>query len=339
MKKLPAKIGLGLLVMFLLFWNGPASLAATSWKTLQLPRFYLHYQRVDAKIADMIASQADEIYQSITADVGYAPRRKIIAYLCPTPECFRQQQPGRVKLPEWAVGVAYPALNRIVIRSALTRQERGQIKPVDIFEHELAHIVLEQALAERGGAPRWLSEGFSMYHARQWTVHGQRTIEEVTLKNDFIPLSVLTTSFPADEDAARIAYSQSFSLIAFLLNDERYGRRVFHAFIENLQQNMETGAAFIAASGVSLKRLEVEWQASLKDRYTWLNYLSNIGLFWFLLSIGFLVIYLLKRRKVKRIQEQWEQEERIKAEGENLIFPSFPQHSEPSRPETSEKEG
>ena len=292
-------------------WNASTALAAGSWQTLQLPRFYLHYQLVDARIAEMIAAQTDEMYQTITADVGYLPRQKITVYLCPTPECFQQQQPSSVKLPEWAVGTAYPALSRIIVRSALTRKEKGQIKPLEIFKHELAHIVLEQALADNGGAPRWLSEGFSMYHARQWTIYGQRTLTEVTLKNTFIPLSILTTSFPADENAARIAYSQSFSLVAFLLNDERYGRQAFHKLINNLKQGMDANSALLSAAGVSLKRLEAEWRASLKNRYSWFNYLIDIGLFWFLLSIGFFVIYLIKRQKVKQVQEQWEQEEQF----------------------------
>ncbi|MBD3306464.1 hypothetical protein GF339_08700 [candidate division KSB3 bacterium] len=280
---------------------------AAAWDTLSLPHFYLYSQPSDQDLAQTLADQANAIFQSITADVGYTPQRHIAVYLCPTPACFQQKQPSRVKLPTWAVGVAYPTLNRIVIRSALTSQERGSIDPLDIFTHELAHIVLEQALQDRGGAPRWLSEGFSMYHARQWTIHGQRTIEEVTLRDDFIPLSVLTRSFPADEQAARIAYAQSFSLVAFLLND--YGQRIFHRFIDNLQAGMETNAALIAAAGVNLKRLELEWQASLKKRYSWLRYLANIGMFWFLLSIVFVIIYGIKRWKVKRIQARWEEEE------------------------------
>lgn len=311
MNTLPGKMRLLTLCILLIVWNASAALSASSWQTVQLSHFYLHYQAVDARIAEMIAAQTDEMYQTITADVGYLPRQKITIYLCPTPECFQQQQPSSVKLPDWAVGVAYPALSRMVVRSALTRKEKGQIKPLEIFKHELAHIVLEQALADNGGAPRWLSEGFSMYHARQWTIHGQRTITEVTLKNAFIPLSILTSSFPANEDAARIAYSESFSLVAFLLNDERYGRRVFHKFINNLKQGMDANSALLSAANVSLERLEAEWQTSLKDRYSWFNYLADIGLFWFLLSVGFFVIYLIKRQKVKWIQEQWEEEEQL----------------------------
>lgn len=314
MNRLPGKIHLVTFCLILTIGNVSDSLAASSWQTLSLPRFYLHYQPSDARIAQAIAAQADEMYQTITTDVGYLPKQKITVYLCPTPECFQQQQPSSVKLPDWAVGAAYPGFSRILIRSALTRQEKGQIKPLDIFKHELAHIVLEQALTDNGGAPRWLSEGFSMYHARQWTMSGQRTIEEVTLKNAFIPLSILTISFPVDENAARIAYAQSFSLVAFLLNDERYGKRVFHTFIANLKQGIDANSALLSAAGVSLERLEAEWRASLQYRYSWFNYLANRGLFWFLLSLSFFAIYLIKRRKVKQIQAQWEIEEKRNSE-------------------------
>lgn len=294
-----------LLLWFLVFLPSPSF--ADPWETQKLSHFYIHYQPVDKYIVRNIASKAETIFQTITEDVGYAPQRKIAVYVCPTPECFHQKQPSQVKLPEWAVGVAYPHLNRIVMRSASTSPEEGKINPIEIFKHEVAHIVLEQALAARGGAPRWLSEGFSMYHARQWTVYGQRTIAETTLRENFIPLSMLISAFPSEENAARIAYAQSFSVVSFLLHD--YGQPIFHKFIENLKEGMDTNTALIYSAGVNIKRLELEWQASLKKRYSWFVYLTNIGLFWFALSVGFLIIYLIKRQKSKRIQEQWEQEE------------------------------
>jgi hypothetical protein len=296
-----------LLILLALLSQSVPVAGERSWQTLRASRFFLHYQPRDERVARAIADRADAVFQTITADVGYTPSRSVYVYLCPTPECFAQKQPANVKLPDWAVGVAYPGLNRIVMRSALTPQEPGAIKPVEVFKHEFAHIVLEQALAERGGAPRWLSEGFSMYHARQWTVHGQRTIEEVALRDDFIPLRVLTSGFPSDEAAARIAYAQSFSLVAFMLNT--YGQRIFHRFIEHLRQGADADHALRQAAGVSLQRFEREWQAALKQRYSWFAYLPKIGLFWFVLSLGFLVAYLVKRWKVKRIQQRWEAEE------------------------------
>ena len=296
-----------LLLIACMLLSGASLSAAASWNTLQLPHFYVHYQEIDTKIAQSLAAKAGSIYQTIVEDVGYAPPRKTDVYLCPTPETFRLKQPSQAKLPDWAAGVAYPYLNRIVMRSALTRDEQGTIKPVEIFKHEFAHIVLEQALAKRGGAPRWLSEGFSMYHARQWTLHGQRTIEEATLRETFIPLRLLTTRFPVEEKAARLAYAQSFSLVAFILNT--YGSPVFQRFIANLKQGMETDTALRHAAGVNLIRLEAEWQASLKSRYSWFSYLANIGLFWFALSVVFLIVYLVKRWKVRQIHRQWEEEE------------------------------
>ncbi len=68
--------------------------------------------------------------------------------------------------------------------------------------------------------------------------------------------------------------------------------------------------ALMRSAGVNLTSLESEWQASLKRRHSWLAYLINRGLLWFVLSIGFVLIYLVKRHKVKRLQEKWEEEER-----------------------------
>lgn len=283
-------------------------LAASSWETWKSPHFYIHYHASEHRTIQAVLHRAEQIYSTISADVGYTPSAKITVYLCPTRACFQHKQPSLHKVPGWAVGVAYPALNRIVMRSALTLQEgRYQIKPVEIFQHEVAHIILEQALAPRGGAPRWLSEGFSMYHARQWTIHGQRTIEEVTLRNNFLPLSMLVTGFPADEQAARIAYAQSFSVVSFMLNE--YGQAIFHQFITNLRHGMETNQALVSSAGVDITRLELEWQASLKKRYSWFSYLSNIGIFWFAGSLIFLLAYFVKRYKVRRIHQQWEEEE------------------------------
>ena len=277
-----------------------------SWQTAALPHFYVHYQPVDASVAKQIISRAEPIFQTISDDLGFAPPRKIAAYLCPTAECFRQRQPSPNAVPEWAVGVAYPELNRVILRSAL-RPDEGRINPVDVFTHEVAHIVLEQALAPRGGAPRWLSEGFAMYHAREWTLAGQRVIEETTLRKTFLPLNVLMNSFPADEHAARVAYAQSFSLVAFMLNE--YGQVIFHKFIRRLQAGDDVNAALLHSAGVSLARFEMEWRHSLEKRYSWWTYLPEIGLFWFLISVGFFIAYLVKRHKANVIQAQWEQEE------------------------------
>lgn len=235
------------------------------------------------------------------------PERKILVYLCPTPECFSQQQPSHVKLPEWAVGVAYPGLSRIVMRSALTASERGVVQPVEILKHEFAHIALEQALAEQGGAPRWLSEGFSMYEANQWTLHGQRVLEEAVLRDTFLPLTLLTTTFPANEEHARIAYAQSLSLVTFMF--QAYGKYDFQEFIEYLREGMDTDTALLYATGRSLNSVEQEWRESLGKRPFWLTYLTHNGFFWFLLSLTFLLAYLIKRWKMKQIQQQWEMEE------------------------------
>ncbi len=74
---------------------------------------------------------------------------------------------------------------------------------------------------------------------------------------------------------------------------------------------MDTNTALVYSAEVNLEDLELEWQASLKKRYSWIAYLINIGLFWFALSVGFVIIYLLKRQKMRRVQKRWEEEETL----------------------------
>ncbi|GAK54558.1 hypothetical protein U14_05845 [Candidatus Moduliflexus flocculans] len=217
--------------------------------------------------------------------------------------------------------MAYPELNRVILRSALRPDEGRLVNPIDVFTHEVAHIVLEQALAQRGGAPRWLSEGFAMYHAREWTLSGQRVIEETTLRKTFLPLNVLMNSFPADENTARVAYAQSFSLVAFMLNE--YGQKIFHNFIKRLQAGDDVNAALIHSAGVNVARFEMEWRHSLETRYSWWTYLPEIGLFWFLISVGFFIAYLVKRHKSHLKEAQWEREEQIER-SETVHDDSFP---------------
>ena len=281
--------------------------ASAEWQTFTRSGVIVHYHSIDAPIARAIDQRVESMYAALTDTVGFTPGTTIYVYLCPTAQCFRQQQPGATRLPEWAVGVAYPQLSRIVIRSTLAPGEGEHIRPVEIFQHELAHIVLEQALANRGGAPRWLSEGFSMYAAAQWTTHGERTLEEIALRDAFLPLSLLTASFPANEDSARMAYAQSFSVVAFLLKS--YGQYAFQDFILNLRNGMDTNSALLHATGRSLKSVEQEWQEALRLRYSWWLYAIRYGGFWFGASVLFLVAYVIKRLKMQRIQATWEDEE------------------------------
>ena len=146
-----------------------------------------------------------------------------------------------------------------------------------------------------------------MYAAAQWTTHGERTLEEVALRDGFLPLHLLTASFPANEDAARIAYAQSFSVVAFIL--KRYGKYAFQDFIMNLRNGMDTNSALLYATGRSLKSVEQEWQKALRLRYSWWVYAIRYGGFWFGASVLFVIAYVIKRVKMQRIQASWEDDE------------------------------
>jgi|GEM_PF-945921 len=300
---------LGILFILGFLWlGGIAPLAfAEEWTTLPTGHFYIHHVKGNQKIAELLSRKVEDVYGEVVSDLGYAPKAKISVYLCPTETCFREKQPYPERVPPWAVGVAYPSLNRIVMKSPWG--VKGQVvDPVQLFKHEFAHIALEQALEPVGGAPRWLSEGFAMYQAKEWGLPEEEVLQEVALLDSFLPLSQLTRSFPADAATARIAYAQSLSLITYLMNE--YGKEAFHRLIKNLGEGISPETALRRATGVELEVLEQNWRQALREKHSWIPIIASTTVLWFLATLIFIGAYLSKRRRAQKLEEIWEEEDR-----------------------------
>lgn len=330
MKPRGNNLGKVLLILFLLGYRGVLPALAEEGKTLPTRHFYLHYLVENQKLAELLSLKVDKIYQEVTEDLGYKPKAKVSVYLCPTEVCFKEKQPYSQDVPHWAVGVAYPSLNRIVMRSSLVIQ--GQVlDPVQLFKHEFAHIALEQALESIGGAPRWLSEGFAMYEAKEWGVPEEMTLQEVALLENFIPLSELTLSFPSDVARARIAYAQSLSLVTFILNT--YGKDALHRLIKNLGEGISPETALRRATGVDLSTLERDWQRNLKEKHSWIPVVTSITVLWGFITLIFLGAYLFKKRRIREIEKTWEEESMEVGEyGNREEFPASPYSHTPLPP-------
>ncbi|HWP49206.1 MAG TPA: peptidase MA family metallohydrolase [Candidatus Limnocylindrales bacterium] len=321
-----------LLILFFLGGIGTLPAFAEEWKTRSTRHFYLHYLGENQKLVEFLSLKVDKIYEEVTEDLGYRPKAKISVYLCPTETCFKEKQPYSQDVPHWAVGVAYPSLNRIVMRSSLVIN--GQVlDPLQLFKHEFAHIALEQALESIGGAPRWLSEGFAMYEAKEWGVPEEMTLQEVALLENFIPLSELTLSFPSDAAQARIAYAQSLSLVTYILNT--YGKDALHRLIKNLGEGVSPETALRRATGVDLNTLEQDWQRNLREKHSWIPVVTSITVLWGLITLIFFGAYLFKKRKMREIEKTWEEEDRkVEEYGGRDEIPVTP-HPYPSLPPRS----
>jgi len=265
--------------------------------------FYFHAQ--DERLMRSLIDQAEELRKGIVEDLGIDFEERTRVYLAPSFKEFQEIQPGG-KIPSWSVGVAYPSLNLIIIKSPRATK-RGHIDLKKVFKHEFTHMALGRAFKGREKVPRWLDEGLAMYESREWDLLRVSAMTRAVLTDSLIPLSEITHRFPQEADRAQLAYSESFYLISFLIS--RYGKEGFHRFIKEYSGGKGLKEVLMEVYGIRWEELEERWRNYLKLRFSWIPIITGTTTLWFLVTILFIFGYLRKRRANRLKLEEWERED------------------------------
>jgi hypothetical protein len=282
----------------------PELLPAASWLELRSPHFILKYQSPEQKLAAFLLKKAEETREASAQAIGSLPPAPCLIYLAPSWEAFQEVQPAG-EPPSWSVGTAYPALNLIVLRSP-RGIKGGGIDIEQVLKHEYAHLALATALKGHE-APLWLAEGFAILQSRVWSLSWTVILSRGVLTKKLIPLEKLANGFPADQYQAELAYAEAFSFVSYIKSD--VGPEALPRLIRGLSYGLDTETALQQATGLGLKDLERRWTEDLKKRFSWIPIVTSVFSLWFLATLLFLLSYWLKRRKAKRIREEWEKEE------------------------------
>ncbi|NJN54928.1 MAG: hypothetical protein HC804_09330 [Anaerolineae bacterium] len=163
-------------------------------------------------------------------------------------------------IQDWAGGVAFSDYNVILMGIPPSLANTwGQ----DVVPHELAHLVVAQygRSCVGGSRPNWLEEGLAVVAEGEPAADIQADIERGVANNSFEPLRSLNGAFSAHGPEAGIAYSQSYSTVAYLL--ETYGRDPMQQLIQTLAAGKSTDAALEEVYGFNVDGLELEWRAAM----------------------------------------------------------------------------
>ena len=161
---------------------------------------------------------------------------------------------------EWAGGVAFTEYNTILMG---VRPDQVDAWGRETVRHELAHLVLGQfAWSCLGGSrPTWLEEGLATYAEGPADEETQQDIIRGIENDSFEPLRTLSGAFPSHSADASMAYSQSYSVVAFLL--ERYGQEKMQALLQTLAEGRGYDAALEEIYGFNVDGLERRWRESI----------------------------------------------------------------------------
>ena len=167
----------------------------------------------DMGLLDVVAREAERIYDEVCADLDYEPAEKTMLQLFPTHRQFSIRITGR----GW-IGTVGACTGRVIamVVPHPQRSEFGVYNWVAVLRHEFTHTVTLSATENR--IPHWLTEAFAV-----WQQPDRRNYDSVEAivaavrTNRLFPVRELTWGFvrPRRQGDRGLAYAQSELILEY----------------------------------------------------------------------------------------------------------------------------
>ncbi|MDT8307291.1 MAG: peptidase MA family metallohydrolase [Anaerolineae bacterium] len=226
------------------------------WQTVSDERIHLHWYEGDA-IGPLLLDAAVAGLERLEEDMGVTLVADVSIYIYEDAAAMRD---AVLYVQDWAGGLAFSEYSTVLIGVPPAQAEEwGR----DTVRHELAHLVVGQFgwSCLGGSRPTWLEEGLAVYAEGPPDEAMRAELEAAIAGDRFVPLRTLGGSFPAHDAGASLAYSQSYSVVNFLLDE--YGQEALQDLIAALASGMAHDEAFEHVYGVNVDGLEVAWREAI----------------------------------------------------------------------------
>jgi hypothetical protein len=237
----------------------------------------------------------------VESALGFEYRGSIRVELAATDAEFRRLVPSA---PDWAAAVAKPRQSMLAVRLSVTGPETGQ-DVASVLRHELVHLMLPERLGGFDRVPLWFEEGLAQVLGAPILGTGLAHLKVAEAAGRLPSLASLTVRFPPERSKAALAYSQSESVVRYLI--ERHG---LDELLELLDRTRRTGSfeeALSATYGLTPGELASEWRKWLRGtgRPWWLEMILSRFVPFLLFAASLLVIigFLRARRRQRDTYE------------------------------------
>lgn len=226
------------------------------WQTVTAPNIRLHWYEGE-NVGPILLEAAVAGLDQLQNEMGITLDSEVQLFIYSESDDMRD---AVLYIQNWAGGVAFSDYNIILIGVPPRIAESWGVPTV---RHELAHLVIGEfgRSCVGGSRPTWLDEGLATYAEGEPSETIRADIANATANNSFEPVRSLNGAFSAHGSAAGIAYSQSYSVVKFLL--ETYGQAQMQALILTLAEGKGYDEALEAVYGFNVDGLEQAWRQSL----------------------------------------------------------------------------
>lgn len=229
--------------------------AQHDWRTVSEGMLSLHWYAGSSAFAEELLATAVTAMEQLSQTTGVTPESPVDLYIYADTVDMRE---AVLYEPGWTGGQAYPAYDIVIIGISPDELEWGK----STIAHELTHVLVGHlTFSCLGSVPTWLNEGIAVYGEGGLDPAAATRLEEAITADELLSVRSLSGAFSEHPDKADLSYSQSYSLVNFLI--EEYGAEQLLALFGTLRDGLPVETGLQQIYGFGLEGLEDQWRAAV----------------------------------------------------------------------------
>ena len=227
-----------------------------NWKTITSDKLNLHYYSGDQTFAQQLLDAAENGLEFNRTKSGLTAEAPIDLYIYAGTNDLRD---AILYEPSWTGGQAFPDHDIVILGISQSDLDWGR----NAIVHELTHVLVGHlTFSCLGGVPTWLNEGLAVYSEGGLDPASQAQLEDAIRNDALLSVRSLSTGFSEVPDKAYLSYSQSYSIVKFLV--ETYGQAKMTALLTSLRDGAAIDDALMDTYGFDVEGLEDAWRKAIQ---------------------------------------------------------------------------
>jgi len=225
------------------------------WQTITSGDLRLHWYGNDQSFAQTMLDAGVEGLRRNKEQAGLTTDAPIDLFVYPNYDDMRE---AILYEPSWTGGMAFPDYNIFIM--GVSGSDSTWDKNTVI--HELTHILVGHfTFSCIGTVPTWLNEGLAMFSEGALDDNMQSLLDQAISNNTVLTIRSLNGGFSELADKANLSYSESHSIVTFLINE--YGQEKITELLSALRDAKPIDDALVEVYGFDTDGLEDLWRESV----------------------------------------------------------------------------
>ncbi len=225
------------------------------WQTLTQGDLNLHYYGLDQTFAqDMLTAGVDGL-QFNDQQSGLKTEAPIDLYVYPN---YDDMRAAILYEPSWTGGMAFPEHNIVILGVSGTDSTWDKHTVV----HELTHVLVGHlTFSCLGDVPTWLNEGLAVYSEGELDSASAAQLDDAIHNDTLLSVRSLSVGFSEVADKASLSYSQSYSLVKYLI--DTFGQSKMTSLLVGLRDGATVDDDLTQTYGFNVDGLEDNWRKAV----------------------------------------------------------------------------